>query len=572
MLLTASELTEIHPRLEPIVHQQRLIHIFDIFSEGLFHMNHNGMMTFYNPTFYHQFGFTTASIDFNDWLAVVHPDDRQLLENKVDQHLEHESRAETEYRAKTISGHYIWLLGTAVTKSEQGQRFMVGSHRDISEQKKMSSFLKQAAFYDVVSGMPNTTKLLRDIEQLTNNNETASLIYIQIEDIRSYVNQYSVNVIQHILQHIQHAFRSVIAQHSTLYRVRSDDFAILLSGANSIESLEHLCQSLINHYSLSAQEQGHLLGDKLNVGVLPVLSPQLSALQSLNIAAQTCQYAGEKSQSRVEIYATETKLAVERYFFIERGLKAALRNHSLSVKFQPIHEAKTGRVASFEALVRWRSSEFGEIYPDEFIPVAEKKGLITELGYQVFEKACQFIHDYHRMHGDTTRVNVNVSVLQLLNSNFPANLKMMTNALGVCPSSIVLELTETVILDGNRHALTQLNTLSRMGFKLSLDDFGAGLSSIYSFFDLPLNQIKIDRALALKTLTNASSEQFLAFIVKLCRSRNMDVVIEGIETSAMQRKFCQMGVNYLQGYWFAKPLSLATASRYTLCNPHRTCE
>lgn len=566
MLLTANKLPDKQPLLDPIIHQQRLIHIFDIFSEGLFHMNHHGMMTFYNPTFYHQFGFTTASINFNDWLSVVHPDDRKLLETKVDQHLDHESRATTEYRAKTISGNYIWLLGTAVTKSDQGQRFMVGSHRDISEQKKMSSFLKQAAFYDVVSGMPNTTKLLRDIEQLTNNNQTASLIYIQIEDIRSYVNQYSVDVIQHILQHLQHAFRTMIDQSSTLYRVRSDDFAILLHGSNSIEELAGLCQSLLEHYSLSAQEQGDLLGDKLNIGVLPELSAQLTALQTLNIASQTCQYAGEKSQSRVEIYARETQLAVERYFFIERGLKTALRDQSLSVKFQPIHEAQTGKVASFEALVRWRSSQFGEIYPDEFIPMAEKKGLITELGYQVFEKACLFIHDYHRIHGNDTRVNVNVSVLQLLNSNFPANLKMMTNAIGISPSSIVLELTETVIVDGNRHALNQLNTLSNMGFKLSLDDFGAGLSSIYSFFDLPLNQIKIDRALALKTLTNPSSEQFLRFIVELCRSRNMDVVIEGIETSAMQRKFCQMGVNYLQGYWFSKPLSLATASRYTPLN------
>ncbi|EKO3664021.1 EAL domain-containing protein, partial [Vibrio metschnikovii] len=142
----------------------------------------------------------------------------------------------------------------------------------------------------------------------------------------------------------------------------------------------------------------------------------------------------------------------------------------------------------------------------------------------------------------------------------------MADAAGVCPSSIVLELTETVILDGNRHALNQLNTLSKMGFQLSLDDFGAGLSSIYSFFDLPLNQIKIDRTMALKTLTNAASEEYLRFIVQLCRSRGMDIVIEGIENSAMQQKFCQMGVNYLQGYWFSKPLSLATASRYTLLN------
>lgn len=547
-------------------HQQRLIHIFDIFSEGIFHMDQQGTMTFYNPSFYQQFGFFSATIALEDWMALVHPLDRMALEQRVDGHLNQESRVTSEYRARTVDGRYIWLLGTAVTKVENGEMFMVGSHRDISEQKKMTSILQQAAFYDVVSGMPNTTKLLRDIDDAKRAASPATLMYIQIEDIKSYLNQYSAEVIQHILHHMHNALSNLIHHHSILYRVRSDDFAILLRQPISDQDLPQLCQSILERYSHSAQEQGHLLGDRMNIGVFPHFSDQLSAVQILNIAAQTCQYAGEKSRSRIEIYAGKTQHTVDRYFFIERGLKEALCHHSLSVKFQPIIHAQTGKVASFEALVRWRSSEFGEIYPDEFIPVAEKKGLITELGYQVFEKACQFIHRYHFQHGSSTRVNVNVSVLQLLNSNFPANIKMMTDAAGVCPSSIVLELTETVILDGNRHALNQLNTLSKMGFQLSLDDFGAGLSSIYSFFDLPLNQIKIDRTMALKTLTNTASEEYLRFIVQLCRSRGMDIVIEGIENSAMQQKFCQMGVNYLQGYWFSKPLSLATASRYTLLN------
>jgi EAL domain-containing protein (putative c-di-GMP-specific phosphodiesterase class I) len=141
---------------------------------------------------------------------------------------------------------------------------------------------------------------------------------------------------------------------------------------------------------------------------------------------------------------------------------------------------------------------------------------------------------------------------------------MMADEAGIAPKSIVLELTETVILDGNKNALHQLDTLSKMGFQLSLDDFGAGLSSIHSFFDLPLNQIKIDRSMATKTLTNRASEQYLNFIIQLCRSKGVDIVIEGIENSGMYQKFREMGASYLQGYWFSKPLSLASASRYTL--------
>ncbi len=215
-------------------------------------------------------------------------------------------------------------------------------------------------------------------------------------------------------------------------------------------------------------------------------------------------------------------------------------------------------------MVRWRSKEFGEIYPDEFIPVAENKGLIVELGYQVFEKACQFIKSYRERYQNQVRVNVNVSVLQLLNSEFPNKIKAMADEVGVEPQAIVLELTETFILDNNQAAIAPLNTLSELGFALSLDDFGAGYSSLNCFFDLPMTQIKIDKSMAWKTLTNRSSHEYLKFLITMCREQNIEVVIEGIEDAKMRDFFTSMGVDYLQGYWFSKPLSVASASRYTL--------
>lgn len=255
---------------------------------------------------------------------------------------------------------------------------------------------------------------------------------------------------------------------------------------------------------------------------------------------------------------------MDRYFFIEQGLKNALEEKTLSVKFQPIVRASDLQVVSFESLVRWRSKEFGEIYPDEFIPVAENKGLIVELGYQVFEKACKFIKSYRERYQNQVRVNVNVSVLQLLNSEFPSKIKAMADKAGVEPKAIVLELTETFILDNNQAAIAPLNTLSELGFALSLDDFGAGYSSLNCFFDLPMTQIKIDKLMAWKTLTNRSSREYLKFLISMCFEQNIEVVIEGIEDAKMRDFFAEMGVDYLQGFWFSKPLSVASASRYTL--------
>lgn len=543
----------------------RLVHIFDIASEGIFHMDDQGNLTFYNPDFYQQFGFSAHTIQLEEWYAIVHPQDRAMLQKRVVEHIHMREQVTTQYRVRRTNGQYIWIEGIAVNRQLNGEHFMVGYHRDISDQKLMETFLNQAAYYDSISGLGNMAKLLRDIEVAKQNPDAEStLIYLQIDDIKSYENQYGSEVNEHVLQHVIEALNGIRCEDGEFYRIRSDDFAILLHRTDGDAALRSLCQDILQRYTTSVQEQGHLFGNHVSIGLYPAFSRTDTTEEIVNIASRTCQYARETNRSRIELYNGKTQKRVDRHFFIERGLKEALSSRSLSVKFQPILNAQTGQVSSFEALVRWRSKEFGEIFPDEFIPVAEKKGLISEIGYQVFGKACEFIERYNRINGLSIRVNINVSVLQLLNTAFPSTIKKMAEEAGISPQSIVLELTETVILDGNKNALEQLVTLSNMGFQLSLDDFGSGFSSINSFFDLPLNQIKIDRSMATKTLTNQSSEQYLQFIIQLSKSKGVDIVIEGIETGAMYQKFKAMGASYLQGYWFSKPLSLASASRYTL--------
>ncbi|MBD1567167.1 EAL domain-containing protein [Vibrio sp. S12_S33] len=545
---------------------QRLVHIFDFFNEGLFYMGNDETMMLYNPDFYHQFGIESDTLTFSDWLTLVHPMDRKLLQHRVDEHIITDaSRATIQYRVKKNNGQYIWLEGNAITKTIDGEHFMIGSHKDISDQKLMEDYIHQAAFFDSASGLYNRTKLLLDIDEITNKNTGSyALIYIQLDDIKSYLNQYGTGIVKALLNHVISALHEISDELADFYRIRSDDFAILLKGNHQYDELKHICSQIMKHYSKSATEHGHLYGNDISIGVLPNLNNTYRAEELVNIASRTCQFASAKNNSRIEIYSGRTQKNVDRFFFIERGLKEALDRRSLSVKFQPIINAQSGKVSSFEALMRWRSSEFGEIFPDEFIPVAEKKGLIVDLGYFVFEKACEFIGRYNKQNGVNIRVNINVSVLQLLNSNFPSNILMMAKTADVPSSSIMLELTETVILDGDKNALNQLHSLSEMGFLLSLDDFGAGFSSLNSFFDLPLNQIKIDKTIAWKTQTNRASEQYLECLIQLCRSNNVDIVIEGIETADMYQKFKKMGATYLQGYWFSKPLSLASASRYTL--------
>ncbi|HHP0480867.1 TPA: putative bifunctional diguanylate cyclase/phosphodiesterase [Vibrio campbellii] len=546
--------------------EQRFIHIFDVFNEGLFYMDEFGSMVFYNQCFYEQFGINAGRVNLDQWLELVHPLDRERLSKRVDAHINtNNERVTTTYRLRKPNGQYVWIEGVAMTKETEHGHYMVGSHRDISERKLMESYIHQVAFHDNASGMANRAHLLLNINELIESKSThASIFYIQIEEIKSYLNQYGSELVDGLVEKLLQTLSHLPSPNCTVYRVHDDDFAILVLDEVPLEDLQVYAKTIKRNYHDAVVEKGQYLGSNISIGLYPCIDPEHSAEEIVRKAARTCQYASEKNKDRIAVYSQKTQYAVDRYFFIEQGLKNALEERTLSVKFQPIVSASDLQVVSFESLVRWRSKEFGEIYPDEFIPVAENKGLIVELGYQVFEKACQFIKSYRERYQNQVRVNVNVSVLQLLNSEFPSKIKAMADQVGIEPQAIVLELTETFILDNNQAAIAPLNTLRELGFSLSMDDFGAGYSSLNCFFDLPMTQIKIDKSMAWKTLTNRSSREYLKFLITMCREQNIEVVIEGIEDAKMCDFFAEMGVDYLQGYWFSKPLSVASASRYTL--------
>lgn len=529
-------------------------------------MDEFGTMVFYNQRFYEQFGINAGRINLDRWLDLVHPLDRERLSKRVDAHINTDNtRVTTTYRLRKPNGQYVWIEGVAMTKETEQGHYMVGSHRDISERKLMESYIHQVAFHDNASGMANRAHLLLNINELVKSQSThASIFYIQIEEIKSYLNQYGSELVDGLVEKLLQTLSHLPSPNCTVYRVHDDDFAILVLDDVPLEALQAYAQTIKQNYHDAVVEEGQYLGSNISIGLYPCVDPEHSAEEIVRKAARTCQYANEKNKDRIAVYSQKTQYAVDRYFFIEQGLKNALEERTLSVKFQPIVSASDLQVVSFESLVRWRSKEFGEIYPDEFIPVAENKGLIVELGYQVFEKACKFIKSYRERYQNQVRVNVNVSVLQLLNSEFPSKIKAMTDEVGIEPQAIVLELTETFILDNNQAAIAPLNTLRELGFALSLDDFGAGYSSLNCFFDLPMTQIKIDKSMAWKTLTNRSSHEYLKFLITMCREQNIEVVIEGIEDARMCDFFAEMGVDYLQGYWFSKPLSVASASRYTL--------
>ncbi len=250
---------------------------------------------------------------------------------------------------------------------------------------------------------------------------------------------------------------------------------------------------------------------------------------------------------------------IQRDVIVEKALNRAISNNSIEVYFQPIFSVAEQRVTSAEALARLNDKEFGYISPDEFIQKAEENGRIIELGRQIFEKTCNLIHVNRFNELGIDYVEVNLSPAQCLQENLANELVNISNKYKVPLYRINLEITETATVDQDM-LYTQMNQLIDYGASFSLDDFGTGFSNIVNLLTLPLKIVKIDKSILWAYMDGKSD--ILTKVVEMFKNQNLEIVVEGVETREMAELLIDMGVDYLQGYYFSKALNVSDFCNY----------
>lgn len=234
-------------------------------------------------------------------------------------------------------------------------------------------------------------------------------------------------------------------------------------------------------------------------------------------------------------------------------LKKAIENNSFEVYYQPIYSIKDKAFKSAEALIRLHTIEYGFIRPDLFIPMAEESGLINAIGMIVFEKVCKFISSESFKKLGLDYIEVNLSVVQCMDTGLVEKIINLCDKYGVKPSQINLEITETASSYSQKNMMTNINTLHHMGFSFSLDDFGTGYSNMVRIASLPLNIVKLDKSFTW-TKGNEHLNLILEKTISMVKNMNMEIVVEGVETKEMLDNFTRLECEYIQGYYFSKPL------------------
>lgn len=275
-------------------------------------------------------------------------------------------------------------------------------------------------------------------------------------------------------------------------------------------------------------------------------------LQKADLALYEAKRSGKKTWRFCE--AEAQAIAIEN-MVLKRALREAIANGELSLHYQPLVNAQTGRVVSFEALLRWTSSIHGAVSPARFIPLAEESDTIRDIGKWVLEESCRFIRYLSAMGNGDVRVSVNISPRQLAADDFVALVSEVINCEGINPQQLEIEVTENVLIASLEDSTQKLSQLRDLGVHLALDDFGTGYSSLTYLRSLPVGTLKIDKSFVDQIVSDAGQVPFIGSIIQMAHVLGLTVVAEGVETEEQLNKLVECQCDFIQGYLFSRPVT-----------------
>ncbi|MBC8057418.1 MAG: EAL domain-containing protein, partial [Rhizobiales bacterium] len=336
-------------------------------------------------------------------------------------------------------------------------------------------------------------------------------------------------------------------------RVGGDEFLLLAVGAGAQDTVARLAERLIDSLSQPYKIDGREVAISCSVGI--AVYPDNCHANKLIARADAAMYAAKRAGgARHCFYAPEMDVDVQQNFDMLRDLRQALANDELELFFQPKIDARSGKVTAAEALLRWNHPTRGMVMPANFIPLAERSGLIGPLGNWVIEAACKQARAW-RDKGLRMRVAINLSAHQMRQDDIADRIAEALTRHRIHPSLLTCEITETAAMEDTGATQETFRRLGEMGAHLSIDDFGTGYSSLSYLRQLPAEELKIDGSFVKDVDHSADARAVIDAVVKLAHALGLKVVAEGVETLRQHKVLVELGCDELQGYLFAKPMT-----------------
>ncbi len=484
--------------------------------------------------------------------------------------------AEEAERARAESEH---------ERAEQAERHVQELNNYIAEQERISRVLEEtkehfrhAAFHDSLTGLPNRamfTELLKaEIESSKRREDHMfAVLFLDLDRFKNINDSLGHTHGDLLLVAFAERLERTLRPLDTLARFGGDEFAILLSGMTDATDAVRVAQRIQNELSQPFVLDKNSAFATASIGIA-LSSSGYDRPEDILRDADTAMYrAKENGKARYEVFDHGMHARAVSRLQLESDLRHAVEQNEFCVHYQPIVSLQTGRLAGFEALLRWNHPRRGIVMPADFIPVAEETGLIVPIGEWVLKEACARVRKWqidspsHR----SLSLSVNLSARQVAQPDLLERIKEALAATKLNPHCLKLEITESVVMENAEAAALMFKQLRSLGVQLSIDDFGTGYSSLSYLHRFPLNYLKIDRSFVSR-LTTDNDNAIVRTISTLARNLGMEVIAEGIETEEQHQQLKMLGCEYGQGYLFSRPVDNAGVLHVLAQDAHRDSE
>ena len=451
-----------------------------------------------------------------------------------------------------------WQTVRAINDSQGQLSHYVAVFTDISAIKQSQSELARLVHHDPLTELPNRLLFTDRTEQalVTAQRHTSgcALLIIDLDHFKIINDSLGHNVGDLLLKGVSDRLQGVFGKGFTVARLGGDEFAVLIENCATDSQAEALAQQVLEVMKAAFDIEKHQLFISASVGISVFPSDALNAEQLLRNADSALFKAKNAGREGYALYTEELTVHALNRIEVASDLRRALEQHELRVYYQPVHDLNTSRLIGVEALVRWQHPLRGLVPPGEFIPIAERTGLIAEIDAWVLEQACWQMCQWQSAGVDLSFVAVNISSRLFARPELYTLVSTVLADTGLDPALLELEVTESAVMDDSQGALEQMHRLRALGLRLAIDDFGTGFSSLLRLKRLPVQKLKIDQGFVAGLPGDNDDVAIVRAVIALSHSMGLQVHAEGIEQIEQAQFLLNLNCNLGQGYWFGRPM------------------
>jgi diguanylate cyclase (GGDEF)-like protein/PAS domain S-box-containing protein len=495
--------------------------------------------------------------------AKVHPDDLELLQAGIDDHLAGQSsHLEREFRVPLPTGGSRWLLcrGLAVRDASGEPYRLAGSLTDITDHKAAEGHLRYAALHDSLTGLPNRALLMDRLDhalQRTRRDASKSfaVLFLDLDRFKLINDSQGHHVGDLLLKEVAVRLVKTLREVDTVARLGGDEFVVILEGIENLSGAERAAERVQEAVTQPFNLEDREVYTSASIGIAVGNRPNVRPEEMLRDADLALYQAKSLGGGRYALFDERLHQQAVTQFELEVDLRRCLESDAMHLYYQPIRSLASRQLVGFEALLRWEHPRRGLLPPSKFLPIAEETGMIVPIGRWVLRTACSQLrawkHQFPSLAG--LSMSINASARELAEDDIVQKVKLALETAQIRPDELHLEITESIMIEDGVLAAHRLGQLRALGVQVHIDDFGTGYSSLSVLHNFPVDSLKIERSFIDRLEHGGRDAKIVEAVISLARSLDLDVIAEGIESEDQLIRLMSLGCELGQGYLLGEP-------------------